>query len=210
MSKHLKSGLALILPNKKINLFVIFIIILGIISGSIFLVILNSNDKNTTTNIITNFMSNINSNNIDNFKSLTNSLIENSILILLIWFLGMSMIGTLFSIFIIYIKGFTIGFSISSFILAYKYKGIIASIFYLLPGQLISLLSCILLSVYTILFSKNIFKLLFLKEKNINFGSFFKKYLLILGISIFLLFISSLSESYLFPSLLKLVIKLFI
>ena len=41
MNKKLNSGLALILPNKKVNLFVIFIVILGIISGSLFLMVLN-------------------------------------------------------------------------------------------------------------------------------------------------------------------------
>ena len=53
---------------------------------------------------------------------LKNSLIEGMILIILSWILGMSIIGVIFNIFFIYMKSFTIGFSISSFILVYKYK----------------------------------------------------------------------------------------
>lgn len=46
MNKKINNGLAIILPNKRINLFAIFILILGIISGSIFLIVLKDNDKN--------------------------------------------------------------------------------------------------------------------------------------------------------------------
>ena len=68
MNKKLNSGLALILPNKKVNLFVIFIVILGIISGSLFLMVLNENDKSEVINEISTFMANINTNNINNLN----------------------------------------------------------------------------------------------------------------------------------------------
>lgn len=210
MNKKLNSGLALILPNKKVNLFVIFIVILGIISGSLFLMILNNNDKTAVINEINTFITNINTNNINNLNSFKNSIIEGLILIILSWILGMSIIGIIFNVFFIYIKSFTIGFSISSFILVYKYKGIIASLIYIVPSQLINILIIILLGVYTIIFSKYLFKIIFFKDKSINIGKFFKKYILIFGICIILCMISSISEAYLVPSLLKVIIKLFI
>ena len=49
-----------------------------------------------------------------------------------------------------------------------------------------------------------------LKEKNYNMKKFIKKYFLLLILCIILILISSLTESFLVPSLLKLVIKLFI
>lgn len=210
MNKKLNSGLALILPNKKLNLFVIFIVVLGIISGSLFLMVLNENDKSEVINEISTFMANINTNNINNLNSFKNSLIEGMILIILSWILGMSIIGVIFNIFFIYMKSFTIGFSISSFILVYKYKGILSSLVYTIPSQLINILIILILGVYTLLFSKYLFKMIFLKDKTVNLGKFFKKYVLVFGICIILCLISSLCEAYLLPSLLKVMIKLFI
>ncbi len=210
MNKKLNSGLALILPNKKVNLFVIFIVVLGIISGSLFLMVLNENDKSEVINEISTFMTNINTNNINNLNSFKNSLIEGMILIILSWILGMSIIGVIFNIFFIYMKSFTIGFSISSFILVYKYKGILSSLIYVIPSQLINILIILILGVYTLLFSKYLFKMIFLKDKTVNLGKFFKKYVLVFGICIILCVISSLCEAYLLPSLLKVIIKLFI
>lgn len=210
MNKKLNSGLALILPNKKVNLFVIFIVVLGIISGSLFLMVLNENDKSEVINEISTFMANINTNNINNLNSFKNSLIEGMILIILSWILGMSIIGVIFNIFFIYMKSFTIGFSISSFILVYKYKGILSSLVYTVPSQLINILIILILGVYTLLFSKYLFKMIFIKDKTVNLGKFFKKYVLVFGICIILCLVSSLCEAYLLPSLLKVIIKLFI
>jgi len=210
MNKKLNSGLALILPNKKVNLFVIFIVVLGIISGSLFLMVLNENDKSEVINEISTFMTNINTNNINNLNSFKNSLIEGMILIILSWILGMSIIGVIFNIFFIYMKSFTIGFSISSFILVYKYKGILSSLIYVIPSQLINILIILILGVYTLLFSKYLFKMIFIKDKTVNLGKFFKKYVLVFGICIILCVISALCEAYLLPSLLKVMIKLFI
>ena len=112
--------------------------------------------------------------------------------------------------FFIYMKSFIIGFSISSFILVYKYKGILSSLIYVIPSQLINILIILILGVYTLLFSKYLFKMIFLKDKTVNLGKFFKKYVLVFGICIILCVISSLCEAYLLPSLLKVIIKLFI
>ena len=210
MRKKLSNYLSIILPNKKINLFTIFIIILGIISGSIFLVILSSNDKEVVISKISDFMNNINTNNINNLKAFKDSLIENTIYIILVWILGASMIGIIINIFLTYLRGFIAGFSISAFILLYKYKGIVASIIYVFPTTIINLLITILIGVYSFNFTILLYKSLFNKSNNIILKSSIKKYFIILLISIGLAVISSLSEAFLLPSLMKLVIKLFI
>lgn len=210
MNKKFDSGLALILPNNKINLFVIFIIILGIISGSIFMTILNETDKSTTISQISTFMSNINSNNINNFNSFKNAFMGNFILISLIWIFGMSIIGIAFNIFFIYLKSFSIGFSLSAFISLYKYKGLLASLIYIFPTSIINLFILLLLGSYSIIFTINLLKTIFIKDKLFNFKHFFKKYIIVFIISFILIVISSLCEGYLLPSIMKLVVKLFI
>lgn len=210
MNKKINSGLAIILPNKKINLFVLFIIILGVISGTIFLLALNEIDKQLVINQITNFIENINNNNINNLDALKNSFIENIIFVLLIWILGMSIIGIIFNIFAIYLKGFIIGFTISSFFLIYKYKGLLGGAIYLIPSGIINILISLILGVYSIILTIYLWRIIFLRDKITNIGRFLKKYLFILIICIILVLLSSISESYLIPALFKLVIKVFI
>lgn len=210
MNKKFNSGLAIILPNKRVNLFIIFVILLGIISGSIFLMILNENDKTLVINQISTFISNINSNNINNFGAFKNAIYENLVFVILIWILGMSMIGIIINIFLVYMKGFILGFSVSSLFLVYKYKGLLASVIYVFPTSIINVITTIIISVYSILFTINLWKIIFLRDHTNSMVKFLKKYLLVLFICLLLCLVSSLSEAYLIPSLLKLIIKLFI
>lgn len=210
MNKKLNRGLAIIIPDKKVNTFIMFIIILGIISGSLFLVVLKDTDRNLVIEKINTFFTNINTNNINNIEAFKNAFIENIIFVILVWILGMSIIGIIINIFMIYLKGFIIGFSLSSFFLVYKYKGLLAALIYVFPTSIINILVCLLLGVYSVLFTINLWKIIFLKEKNYNMKKFIKKYFLLLILCIILILISSLTEGFLVPSLLKLVIKLFI
>ena len=99
MKNKLHSIPSIILPDKRINLFTIFIILLGIISGSIFLVVLKDTDKDIIVSKLNVFMSSIDSNEINNLQAFKNSLIENSIYVILVWILGLSMIGIVINIF---------------------------------------------------------------------------------------------------------------
>ena len=210
MNKKFNSGLAIILPNRKINLFVLFVIILGIISGTIFLLALNETDKELVINQITTFMTNINDNNINNFNAFKNTLVENLIFVILIWILGMSIIGIIFNIFVIYLKGFILGFTLSSFFLIYKYKGLLAGLIYVFPTSIINIIITLIVGVYSIILTIYLWRVIFMRDKSNSISKFLKKYLLILLICIVLVFISALCESYLIPALFKLVIKLFI
>lgn len=210
MNKKFNSGLAIILPNKKINLFVIFVIMLGVISGTIFLLSLNDGDKELVVNQISNFMVNVNDNNINNFNTFKNALFENIIFIVLIWVFGMSVIGIIFNIFAVYLKGFILGFTISSFFLVYKYKGLLAGVIYLIPSAIINVIVTIIIGVYSIMLTMYLWKVIFMKDKSSNISKFLKKYLIILLICGVMICISSLCEGYLVPALLKLCIKLFI
>lgn len=199
----------IILPSKKINFFVVTILILGLISGSIFLMTLNDTDKNSSILQIQTFFNNINNNNIDNGLALKNSLIINYIFVALIWGLGLSIIGIIINIFLTYIKGFIVGFSISSIILTYGYKGILSSILYIFPMQVFNVLTVIVLTIYSIMFSQNLLAIIVNKRKNNN-RTMLKRYFIILAFSIIVSFISSVLEVYLFPNLLKIIIGLYI
>lgn len=198
----------IILPSKKINYFVITILLFGIISGSIFLIVLNDTDKSNAILQIETFISNIDGNKIDNGLALKNSLIINYIFVGLVWGLGLSIIGVIFNIFLTYIKGFIIGFSISSIFLTYKYKGILMGLLYIFPHQIINIIVVCILTIYSIMFSHNLLTIIVSKNVKKN-RSMLKKYVIILIFSVIASFISSILEIYMFPNLLKVIISLY-
>ena len=211
MKKNTKNDtklLDLILPNKKINFFIITIMFLGIISGSIFLMMSNESDKVNVITQIETFFKNISINSIDNGLALKNSLIINYLFVVIIWILGLSMIGIVINIFLTYIKGFLVGFSLASIFLTYKSGGILACILYTVPVQIINVIVVIILSIYSVMFSLNLLEII--NSKNNKTKLMLKKYFIILILCIILSFISSLLEVYLFPNLLKLVVKYYI
>lgn len=199
----------LILPNKKINIFAMTVLMLGIISGSIFLMVSNESDKASVISQIQTFFENISNNSINNGLALKNSLIINYLFVGVIWILGLSMIGIIVNIFLTYIKGFLVGFSISSIFLTYGYKGVLAAILYTFPTQILNIIVVIVLSIYSIMFAQNLLQIIMIKKNTTN-RLMLKKYLVILMLCIILSFISSLLEVYVFPNILKLVVKYYL
>lgn len=197
----------IILPNKKINFFVTTILFLGIISGAIFLMMSNETDKNSVITQIQTFFKNISTGSIDNGLALKNSLIINYLFIGIIWMLGLSMIGILINIFITYIKGFLVGFSIASIFLTFGPKGVLAALLYTFPSQLINIMVIIVLTIYSIMFAGNLLKII--GSKSGNNRIMLKKYIVILMFGVITSFLSSLIEVYVFPYILKLVISLY-
>lgn len=210
MTKKLNNLLSIILPDKKVNLFTIFLIILGIISGTIFSIIIKNSDKEIVVNKISTFMNSINTNNINNLEAFKNAIIENGIYVILMWIMGLSVIGVIINTFLTYLRGFITGFTISSFIMIYKYKGILSSLIYVFPTTLINLLLTILIGVYSFTFTIVLFKSIFNKTNTLNIKHYLRKYFIVLLISLGLVLLSSLSEAFILPSLMKLVIKLFV
>lgn len=201
---------SIIFPSKKINYFVLTILFLGVITGAIFSNIIDLNDQKLVTDKITLLISTIDNNQINSLLAFKNSIITNLSYSLTIWILGLTIIGLLFNIFLLYIKGFIFGFSLSSFIITYNYKGIILSSLYTIFGQLLNLIVIIILTVYSIMFSINLLKQIIKNKHNINLPKQFKNYLIIFLISIIISLISSISETFIFPTLIKIIIKLFI
>ena len=186
--------------NKKILIFLLGLIAIGFIFGTIFITMINSSDKTLVKNYITNYITNIN--NVNYTKSLQNSLINNLGFIFIIWLLGISIIGIPIIIFILFSKAFTIGFSISSFILNYKVKGCLYALIYIFPSQIINIIIYTVLTIYSITFS---FKIIYsvLNKSTLNFKYITGKYLKILIISIIISTLCSLYDVFIIPNILK-------
>ena len=191
--------------DKKYVLFSVIIIMLGIITGSLFIVILNDADKNIVIEYISSFIQN--TNNINTINILKNTLITNYICIFTLIIIGYSCFLFPINILILFYKAFIMGFTISSFILTYKIKGIFLAITYIIPHLIINILIFALITAFTLRLSLNMIKYI-IKRKDVNIRCYFNKYFSLILLSIFIITLTSLYESYLMPDLLKLIIKI--
>lgn len=195
--------------DKKYVLFSLILVILGIITGSLFIVILNSTDKNLVIEYISDFTSNIKNSSINNLDLLKNAIISNYIVIFLLLIIGFTSFLFPINVLMLFYKSFIVGFSLSSFILTYGIKGLLLSVFYILPHLIINILIFCLLTAFTLKISISMIKCV-IKRKDVNMRQYFNKYLSIIIISIIIITFTSLYESYVAPYLLKLIVNLII
>lgn len=189
--------------EKKYVLFCMIIVILGIITGSFFIVILNSADKNLVMEYITSFIDNIKNNNNFSGELLVNTLLTNYITIFILFIMGFCFFLFPINILILFYKAFIIGFTLASFIMCYKIKGVIFSIIYIFPHLIINILIFCLISAFTIKISTTMIKYI-VKKKEVNMRVYFNKYFSIILLSSIIILITNLYESYIVPYLLKL------
>lgn len=190
------------LKQKKKYIFLIGLAIIGILFGIIFSFIISNTDKLLVESSISNFLTAISNNEIHYAEGFFNSLSSGIIYIIVIWILGISIVGIPVILFLLFIRGFIMGFSIGSLIGIYKLKGILGAILYIFPHHILSLISYILISYFAIVFSKRLADYLFLK-KEVGLKKLMHKYIKILGICLIAALVCSLSETFLAPFLLK-------
>lgn len=204
MSNKLYAAKNSIIKQKKLYRIIITLMIFGIISGILFIFFISKESKTKALVSIKNFFDLMNTSTGVNYgKSLLNTLVNNIGYVLLIWLLGISIIGLPITIVLAFMKSFIVGFSISSIISCYKAKGILGAFLYVFPHQIIILFIYLLLSFYSISFSIKLFKSLFLKQ-TINFRVVMQKYIKILLISLIGIIIVSLYEVFISTYFIKL------
>ena len=126
---------------------------------------------------------------------------------LLIWTLGISVIGVLFNIIIYFYELFSIGFTIGSIIEIYKTKSILRILIYLFPVKVLYVIIMFLLTYFSIKFSYKIIKVCFFNS-NINLKECMKRYFKILIVLWIIMIGISLLEVFINPILIKAFTKL--
>ena len=193
--------------DKKYVFFTIIIVLLGIITGSLFIVILNSADKNLVIEYISDFLDNIKSSSINNLDILKNTLITNYVVIFILIIIGFTCFLFPINILILFYKSFILGFSLSSFILTYGLKGTLLSVTYIIPHLVINILIFTLITAFTLRKAINMIKCI-INKKDVNMRLYFNKYFSIIILSITFITLTSLYEAYIMPYLLKLIITI--
>lgn len=194
-----------LIKQKKIYLVFISMILLSILFGFFFYFIISDNNKLLVINMQKEYFNGISSNNINYLSSFFNSILSNFIYIFLIFILGLSVVGFIFIIGIVLMKGFILGFTISSIIGTFGLKGIILSFIYVFPHQLLFLIILLLMCYYGCGFCYRLFRNLFVRAI-VNFKNIKDKYIKVFGVSIIGGLICSLYEVFIVPSLISIFI----
>lgn len=203
MKFNIKKTKNSILKQKKLYLFLIGLMVTGLIAGILFWFVISKEDKLLVTKNLTDFFSCIKEGDSINYgASLLNSVVTSLIYVVLIWLLGISIIGLPIILVMMATKSFIVGFSIVGIISSYGLKGIVGAFVYVFPHQIVFLLLLILLGFYASAFCIKLFKYLFLKQM-INFNEAMRKYLKILGISCLSVLVISLFETFISTYLIK-------
>lgn len=193
--------------DKKYVFFCLILILIGIITGSFFIVILKDQDKNLIIEYIQSFVDTIKNNNFDYIDTLKNTLITNYITVSLIFIIGFTTILFPINIIILFYKSFIIGFCLASFILTFGVKGLLLSIVYIFPHLIINIFLFSIFIAFTLKISLKMIKYV-LNKKDINMRGYFSKYIYTFLFILILITFTSLYETFITPYLLKLIVNI--
>lgn len=190
------------LKTKKLFILVFAITLLCFIAGMLLISMLSKSNKELIINSLNNFYTSLKENKISSSNLLYKTMTSNLILNIIIWVLGISIIGIPIVIFILGFKSLSLGFTISSLIYTYKFNGLLKAIIYLIPN-IINIFIVFILVYYSISFSINLFNYLFRKIE-FNKRVIVKRYLKLLIVAILLSILTSVTESFILPKLFNL------
>ncbi len=187
-----------VIRNKRNFIIIVILFCIGITVGIFF--INNSNEVQTKeiNGYIENLISNIkNSEDINRLELLFLSIKQNVLFIILIWFLGCTIVGGIFIYLAIIYKGFSIGYTISAMVATLGIKnGTIFALISLFMQNIIFLPAFFIIAENGIKLYKGIYK------KCINLKEEVIRHTIIMLISIMLAIISSCIEVYFSTNLL--------
>lgn len=194
--------------SKQMLYFLLIITIIALISGSVFSIILDKTDQSLLKESLNTYILNIKQNNIDVFKSFFHLILSESISVLFIWLLGISIIGLPIIILLYFSNTFILGFSIGGLIVNYKFKGLLFSILSTFPHQLIYI------GIYTILVAYALdlsLKLLnsIVYRKVLDFKKIINKYIVIGVFSLLAITLTISYETLILPNIIKLLFSVF-
>lgn len=191
--------------NKKILYFLLGLFIIGIGFGALLTVMMKVEDQTLVTDYLNQFFTQLKGNDLNYGSAFVQSILSNTLFILGIWLLGVSVIGIPIMIFMYFGKAFILGFTIASMIQNFSWKGIVLALFYTFPHQILGMIVYTILMIYAMTLSMTLIKA-FTKKKTLDFKKVINKYLLVLGLCLVCALVMSLSEVFLMPFLMNFVV----
>ena len=193
--------------SRKMIVFFLVLLMIGISSGTIFSLVISKSDKALVNDTVQNFFEAIQKNEINFMEVFKNTIFDNGANSIFMWLLGISVIGIPILLFLYFSKAFIFGFSIGSILLQYKAKGIFLCFFYIFPHQVLNLLLYTFLLLYALSLSIKLFFVL-IRRKTIDFKPIMNKYILIFVITLLGFLFTALYEAYFMPKIVQIILPM--
>lgn len=190
--------------NKWQYLLIVLIFLAGVILGDFKADDLTSGVKDHLLGLIDSYLKGGTESAVAKQAILWNSFLNQAKSITAIWFLGLTIIGMPLILAIVFLKGFSLGFTISFLVSERAVSGILISVLSILPQNLIYIPLLIIWSVVGINFSIYITRSR--TGNGVPLGRGFVGYTLLMLISLVIVLVGALIEAYLAPLFLGLFI----
>lgn len=194
------------MENKNKYLFFILVFILGIIIGGVSIYFLSSTQLDELKNYIGSFFELLtkDTSSIDSKKIFNQTMYSDIKIYIFLIILGLSAISILYSISIIFYKGFLFGFVITFFISSYGFKGILFLICVLIIPNIIKNFALMFAFVMSSCFKSSIQKNNKNKYGKVRNSSFYFRYTIYIVVAFLFNVIGICFESYVAPMLMVL------
>lgn len=178
----------------------------GIVLGIYSVKYMANNDRSDLISYLSNFSQNITQSNFK-YNTILVDIIKNNIpLIVAIWFLGLTMVGIPIILLIDVVKGFTVGFTLSFMIGSFGVKGVGVASLGVIPQNIIYIPCVIIASVISMEFSINLLKDKMSKMYHNSIWAKLATYSFYFAAIVIVMFFGFALETYISPSLVKLII----
>lgn len=189
--------------------FVALIFIIGAIVGALAAKTLPEDQKKELISYLQIFFQGLSNSGLGNSANVfTNVILNNMKTIALIWVLGFTIVGIPFVLFIIFTRGFVIGFTVGFLVNEYVFKGLLFAFVSILPHNFLAIPAILIVGVSAVSFS-----LLLLKRKSraktnllyesLGYTALCMGMLVVMGLA-------SLVEVYISPVFMKMIAGLFL
>lgn len=188
--------------NKRMMVFLFTLLFMAILFGSFYAIQLNEADLNEVKTSLDTFFQTVKEGKLESIPAFFQSFLANFFFVIVLFLLGISVIGIPFMLILFFMKAFTLGFTITVMMKLYKGKGILYSIAYIFPHQICNILIFTFFMMFALSLSAMLVLALF-KKKTVDFSKIMKRYLLMFGTSLLLLVGTSLLETFLMPNIFR-------
>lgn len=190
------------IKQKKLLLFLLGILVLGFVGGLLFVSIISSDNKELVKESVEGYFEIVKSGKEINVFSVLKECLESFGGNLVIWLIGISIVGAFLAGIAVFFRSFLVGFSFASIVYTFKIKGVLLAIIYIIP-EILSLFILFFLVYYAISFSILLFNYLF-KKKEIVRTLIMRRYLKVLFLVLGACILNSLLKTLVIPLILQL------
>lgn len=191
--------------NLVIYFIVIMFLLIGISAGAFTVKALSDVQKQELIGYLRSFFQFINENSYDTFSILKQSLLNNIQTGVLIWLLGITIVGIPFILLLISLRGFIIGFTVGFLVEQMGIQGLFFALCAILPQNILIIPCLISIAVIGISFSLMIIKNKLMKTYKTDMMRQFVIYSTIIACLFSIILLGALVESYITPILMKFV-----